>query len=222
MLTQGKILKVEGNNIIIGTELETPELLETQEVKTCEVRFDDGRSISALQRRKAYATIRDIADWCGDYSESVKEILKYDMLSETGGEYFSLGNCSMSQASEYITYLINFCVKNDVPCRESLLNRCEDIGKYLYTCVAFRRCAICGRRADIHEVEHVGIGNNRNRIKHLGQMVLPICRMHHREVHDIGEDTFENYYHVYPIRLDEHLCEAIKWRKEAKVEHELI
>ena len=36
-------------------------MLKDKHIKHAEMRFDDGRHISAEQRKKAYATIRDIA-----------------------------------------------------------------------------------------------------------------------------------------------------------------
>ena len=66
-------------------------------IRNAEIRFDDGRHISVEQRKKAYATIRDIADWTGYLPEEMKEILKYQHMIKTGDEYFSLSNCSMDR-----------------------------------------------------------------------------------------------------------------------------
>ena len=44
-----------------------------KKVKYGELRIDDGRHISALQRKKIYATIRDISDWTGYVPEEQKE-----------------------------------------------------------------------------------------------------------------------------------------------------
>ena len=41
-----------------------------------ELRIDDGRKINAEQRKRAYATIADIATYTGEVPEQIKEIMK--------------------------------------------------------------------------------------------------------------------------------------------------
>lgn len=89
----------------------------------------------------------------------------------------------------------------------------KDIERYVYACVAHRRCAICGQKAEIHEVERVGMGRDRRKIHHLGQLVEPLCRQHHAEVDQLGQKSFDEKYHLQGIRLDEQLCRILKWRK---------
>lgn len=112
-----------------------------------------------MQRRKIYSLLRDIADWTGYEPQELKELMKYDFLSqcEDGTQYFSLSDADMTTARNFITYLIEFCVVHAVPCKVSLLQQCEDIERYVYACVVHRRCAICGQKAEIHEVERVGM-----------------------------------------------------------------
>lgn len=128
---------------------------------------------------------------------------------------FSLSNVDMTTARDFIDWLVEMCVEHGIPCIDTLLNRCEDIGRYLYACVAHRRCAICGHKADIHEWGEgkPGMGRNRAKMHHSGQLVEPLCRLHHREVETIGQQTFDEKYHLEPIHLDDHLCAAIGWKK---------
>ena len=56
----------DGTDIIIHIpRLMLGELLKEKTIRQAEVRFDDGRHISIEQRKKAYATIRDISDYTG-------------------------------------------------------------------------------------------------------------------------------------------------------------
>ena len=66
--------------------------LEEKHMRTCNVWLDDGRHISAEQRKKAYATINDIAAFTGEMPEVMKEWLKYLHIYRTGCEYFSLSS----------------------------------------------------------------------------------------------------------------------------------
>ncbi len=197
--------------------------------------------ITPEQRRKTFALMRDITAFISGETtrneirstlcalklqylmdtaddEDVRFVLTDNYCRLQGIDFFSLSpnneNCATRElASDFIDWLVNLCIENAIPCMDTLLNRCEDIDKYVYACVANRRCAICGKKADIHEVETVGSGRNRSKIGHLGQLVEPLCREHHNEVGLIGQKSFDEKYHLHGIKLDEHLCEILKWKK---------
>ena len=59
------------------------------------------------ERKKAYATIRDIADYTGYPPEVCKELMKTEHIIRTGDEEFSLSNCSMDTAREFISTLMS-------------------------------------------------------------------------------------------------------------------
>jgi hypothetical protein len=42
----------------------------------------------------------------------------------------------------------------------------------------------------------VGMGNNRNEVIHIGRKAISICRIHHTEIHQIGEKDFMGKYHL--------------------------
>ena len=72
----GSIHKVEGNKALIIAEI-SPYLHERQKIKTCIIKYDDGRKIRPEQRKKAYAIMADIADFTGYEPEQMKDLLKY-------------------------------------------------------------------------------------------------------------------------------------------------
>ena len=222
-------------------------LLQEKEVTEAEVELTliDGRLITPEQRRKVFALMRDITAFISRETtrnaiRSTLQSMKLQYLTDTaddcvrfvltdnycrlqGIDLFSLSpnseNCASRElASDFIDWLVNLCVENAIPCQDTLLNRTEDVQRYVYACVANRRCAICGRKADIHEVETVGSGRNRSKIGHVGQLVEPLCREHHDEVGNIGQKSFDEKYHMQGIRLDEHLCEVLKWKKSGRKE----
>ena len=56
----------EGTDLVVSVpDLKLGDMLQRKRICNAEIRFDDGRHISAEQRKKAYATIRDISDWTG-------------------------------------------------------------------------------------------------------------------------------------------------------------
>ena len=222
------------------------ELLQEKEVTEAEVDLTliDGRLITPEQRRKIFALVHDITAFISGETtrneiratlcalklqylmdtadeESVRFVLTDNYCRLQGIDLFSLSlnneNCASRElASDFIDWLINLCVENAIPCMDTLLNRCEDVGRYVYACVANRRCAICGKKADIHEVETVGMGRKRTKIGHVGQLVEPLCREHHDEAGRIGQKSFDELHHLVGIRLDEKLCEILGWKKRAR------
>jgi len=187
-------------------------LLEKREMTRFEIRLDDGRTISAQQRKHIYATMRDISDYTGYTPEQVKALLKYDFIAKTGSDYFSLSDCDMTTANEFLNYLIDFCLEQDIPTLDSLLERSPDISRYLYSCLANKRCALCGKKSELHHSDHVGSGRNRKEIMHLGMRAEALCRIHHTECHNTGQQTFDNKHHIYGIKLDKYLCEILKFK----------
>lgn len=164
-----------------------------------EIRIDDNRTITADQRKKIYATIKDIASYLGDWPEYYKEFLKFNFCMEKGIDYFSLSNCSIEIARDFITYLIDFILANDIPLTDIALNRTDDIDRYLWSCIKYKRCAICGRKGETHHWDVIGIGRDRRAIDDNELRKIQLCRIHHTEAHTIGRDSFEAKYHVYGI-----------------------
>ena len=189
-----------------GTEIRAiiPEkhiagMLIRKKISKAEIRFDDGRHISAEQRKKAYATIRDIADYTGYPPEEMKEIMKYEHMIRTGDGYFSLSNCSMDVAREFINTILEFAIQNGIQLSENAIERTDDIGRYLYFCLKNRKCAVCGRDGEIHHVDTIGMGNDRRKVDDSNYRKICLCRTYHTIAHQKGMDAFQRDYKVYGI-----------------------
>ena len=112
---------------------------------------------------------------------------------------FSLSNCSISQAREFITFIIDFILKEDISLSDAALSRTDDIDRYLWSCIKYKRCAICGRKGETHHWDAIGMGNDRKTFDDSLKRKIQLCREHHTEAHTIGRDTFGVKYHVYGI-----------------------
>ena len=165
-----------------------------------EIRIDDGRTITAEQRKKIFATIKDISLYTGDHPEELRAWLLYDYCIQTGEMPFSLSNCSISQARDYITFIIDFILREDIPLSDVALNRTDDIDRYLWSCIKYKRCAICGQAGEIHHWDAVGMGRDRREIDDSQNKKMCLCRKHHTEAHSMGNDSFEKKYHVYGLK----------------------
>ena len=193
-----------------GTELlitvpdrQIGNMLAEKSIKHAEMRLDDGRTISIEQRKKAYATIRDIADYTGYLPEEQKEWLKYLYISQTGGDYFSLSDCSMTTARDFISCILEWAIENGVPLSENAIERTDDIGRYLYYCLKARKCAVCGKDGEIHHEDAIGMGNDRRRIDDSNHKKICLCRLHHTMAHQKGVKAFRECYKVYGIIFKE-------------------
>ena len=174
--------------------------IETKNMKKCGIWLDDGRHISAEQRKKIYATIKDISTYTGYLPEIQKEWLKYLYVERTGGNYISLSDCSMTEAREFINVILDYALEEGIQLLDFGINRTDDINHYLYYCIKQKVCCICGKHhADLHHVDAVGIGRDRKKIDDSKHRKMALCREHHTEYHKIGSEKFTLKYKVYGI-----------------------
>lgn len=182
------------------------------------VLWQDREEISAEQRRKIFAIIAEIANWSAHDPEYLRKSLTKDFLMAKREQLWlsiiSLANgggCDKGTASLFIEYLIDFCLENDVPTSRPLQEYADDLEKYTYSALLQKRCIVCGRKAEIHHCEgsHVGMGRNRKEMIHLGALLMPLCRVHHDECHNIGQTAFDEKYHVKGVIADKKICRKV-------------
>lgn len=190
----------DGTDLVVSVpDLKLGDMFQRKKIRNAEIRFDDGRHISAEQRKKAYGTIRDISDWTGYLPEEMKEILKYQHMMRTGDAYFSLSNCSMDTAREFINTILEFALENGIPLSDNAIERTDDIGRYLYYCLLHKKCAICGKDGEIHHEDAIGMGNDRTKVDDSSYKKICLCREHHTLAHSLGVIRFREMYKVYGI-----------------------
>ena len=217
--TVGKAYDHRGG-IVVKTSRPPAEHLSDQVT----VLWQDARTISPEQRRKAWALIGEIAAFGGYVGAGDREQLNQDMkrkfliervddLTAEAIRRFSLSDVDMTTARLYITFLIDFCIEHGVPSHQPLWELADDIEAYVYQCSVNGVCAVCRRHAGIHHVETVGMGRDREEISHIGMLHLPLCwgvGGHHQELHQIGDQAFCDKYHLIPIPIDERIAKIHK------------
>lgn len=205
--TTGRAHYVPGGVMVATTRPDVPNLSDDVDVI-----WHDIRRISPEQRRKAYALMGEISAWSGDTPENVKAALKMDFrlkaLESMEKRLFSLSDCDMTTARLFITYLIDFALENDVPSSRPLAEYADDIERYVYACAANKKCAVCGRKAELHNVDRVGMGRDRREICHIGMQALPLCREHHQEAHQHGDKALLEKYHLVTVTIYERIAKA--------------
>jgi hypothetical protein len=219
-IVKGKITTFnDDGTVVIKSAVPSIDRAILRKYSEVEIGLSDGRKISAKQRRAIYVLLGAIADFVGDTVESQKEIMKLDFILNRlqciQRKIFSLSDVDMTTAREFQSFLVDFIIENDIPMSVPLLSQCDDIGRYIYACSMARKCAVCGRNeAHIHHCEgsRIGKGNDRETVHHLGREVLPLCAVHHDEIHR-DEAGFIERYHLQKIKLDEALCKRLKLKK---------
>lgn len=168
------------------------------------IKIDDGRTISAKQRKLIYALFKDVSLYTGYEVEELKELLKIDFMIDRDRDYFSLSDVEMEIATEFIEYLLEFMFAWDIPINKKVIVLAREVNNFLYLCLMHRKCAVCGCHADIHHHENlVGMGMDRAKHNHIDSRFIALCRVHHNECHNIGHKTFENKYKITAIKLNE-------------------
>jgi hypothetical protein len=216
---KGKIVDVDerSGTVTIVAHYDDWLTLTKRQYKACLVQMIDSRQLSDKQRRACYAMLGEIGEYMGESKERTKELMKLEFMADEmdnlGDKIFSLSNAPMSLVCAFQRFLVRFIIDHDIPCMFSLLSYVDDIPDYIYACLINKKCCICGKKADLHHVDHVGTGRDREEIIHEGMRVLPLCREHHTEAHTIGEQTFEDKWHVSGITLDQTLCRIYKLKR---------
>lgn len=183
--------------------------------KECLVQPLDARPLSDRQRKMCYALLREISDYTGQDVNSAKEYLKLRFLADDFGEtadrIFSLSNAPMSLVCAFQRYLVRFIVEYDIPCRVPLLEYVDDVPDYIYACLIAKKCCITGRPAELHHIDRVGMGRDRDDIIHEGMEVLPLSREMHQEAHTMSDrEFFEKYHLPGGVVMDKTLCRIYK------------
>ena len=198
-MLKGKIVDIrEDGTAVIIAPIEIQKVIHRQ-IKECYVEPIDSRPLSDSQRRMCYALINAIAEWSGSSPEEVKTAFKLEFWAERvetlADKVFTLANAPMSLVAEFQRFLIDFILANDVPVKRPLIEYVDDIEHYAYMCLIHKKCAVCGKRADLHHLDTVGMGNDRKEVIHEGREAISLCREHHTEIHTVGKSAFFEKYH---------------------------
>ena len=118
----GQIVDIkEGGEVVIKATLPNLQHALDRHYDNVEIILPDGRRITPLQRKKCYALIGEIAEFVEGFRnsetiEDTKQVMKWDFvlkrMEEQERRLFSLANCDMSTAREFITYRIDFIIRN--------------------------------------------------------------------------------------------------------------
>lgn len=216
----GHVKNIKGREITIVSDDDLDMLriakLSDGKLPSAQVAIDDGRHISADQRKKAWALINDFASYTGYLPQEMEQLMKIEYMICSGADWFSMTDCSMSTAAGFITAMLDWGFANDIPWTLKTWDMIPTDYHLTVQCLRHRKCIICGKPADVDHVTTVGMGNNRHRIDNRGRYFLPLCRVHHTIRHEMGIEPFTDMYHIKPVKLDDETIKALKLNTQAQ------
>lgn len=169
-----------------------------------EMEFTDPRKARPKQRALFFALLGDIHNWSGEPTEWLKEYFYTLYTIKTAGRVISLANDTqntVSDARKLIDQVVDFIFEFDVPIKQGYELLPRDENNFQYECIRHRKCLVCGKCADIHHVDEIGAGRNRNKVDHTKLRISALCREHHEEFHQIGLKAFLKRHHLTSIGI---------------------
>ena len=167
----------------------------------------DNRIITAQQRKKIHAILGDIVKSSSGIKttydiESIKEDMKVIFCDLKKIEDFSLseltGNCTVTLASEFITFLLDFCLEYGVPLSDPPIELAEDLKHQLIKCLYERKCAVCWKPGKVYPVNTTGAMKIQGRHE-----LMCLCSNHYHEAESVGHKSFASKQHVVGILMNQ-------------------
>lgn len=167
--------------------------------------------ISGRQRRKAFATIKDIAESTGNEKDEMYRIIKDKFSEVTGYGEISLSDCTRETAALFIEYCIRLGYENGVEWKEHPRERMDNLYRWLKLCLDQKICAVSGLPGKeylidnsgaiihAHHTDAIGMGRNRQKFDDSKLKKISLSAKYHNEAHSMGWESFKEKYHVEGI-----------------------
>lgn len=186
----------------------------------CRLNLQDSRLITEKQRKFAFALINEIEKQKNGLVIS-KDHTYYEMkmlfISANEIDSFSLkaDKCTMSDANNFINFLINYMIMNDYDVHEWIINF-EHVftRQQLFTFLIKGKCFVTGKTTNVHlhHYDRLGAGNDRKKWqRHVGKRIMLLHAIEHEKEHSEYEWLLNKHYidvNCLPI-VDESLAKII-------------
>ncbi|WP_108892099.1 putative HNHc nuclease [Staphylococcus haemolyticus] len=205
--------------VIEGVELDnkTSLLLDNGFDVEVDVIPVDPFRITNKQRRLIFALCNDIEAHTGQPRDYMRQMFQDYVKFLYGYEQrISLADCTRTIAKQIIDVMFEWIFTNGIPLNYKTSEMMKEDKNYLYWATVTRHCVICGKpNSDLAHLEAVGRGMNRNKMDHYDKHVLALCRKHHTTQHQMGIESFNEYYQLQNswIKVDDKLNAMLKGEK---------
>ena len=171
--------------------------------------IEERDKISDEQRKLLFALWRDYETYTGVPIDAVEAWFKYEYMIHADLDRLpsvSRGRMSKHLATDFITYTLEYYLSNGIPFQQADWYKGADVARVCYAMLMKRICFVCGKEnSDVHHLNGstVGMGNDREKVSHVGRRVVCLCREDHGKIHQGGELAFFRKHHIVPIKLTE-------------------
>lgn len=170
------------------SRIETPKELDVPVGGTIKIE----EAYSVRQQGLLFGMFNDIAGQTGYSKEEI-----HAMIKGLAG-VVSVGETDKDGMGQLIDTTISFVKEHDITLSIKTVEQME-AEQRMEVCTFKKVCMLCGQPADEHHVDRVGMGRDRDEIEYTGEL-LPLCRVHHTELHSTGDSAFRDKYlldHAY-------------------------
>ena len=222
----GQVNKLDPNKGLVTLRMSDDDLRTlqkyhaTNQQQVLSVVASDDNEPTPKQRRFAFAILKDIWNsqvggvWL-ETKETMREhfytMYEYYYGMEYGEFSLSDNKGKKSNTNEFINMLLDYAALHDIALSVKPLNELEpqEIAHWEYQCLMNKCCVICGKRpSDLHHLDTIGSGGNRQHTDHLGHRAVQLCREHHNLAHSLGIETFMQRFKINGIKIDEKIALA--------------
>jgi hypothetical protein len=221
-----KLNKVDPNKGLITLQLSTDDIHTLEKYhangqqQMVSLIASDENGVSAQQRKFAFALLHDI--WWSQVGglwietpETVKQhfyaMYEYYNSLDFGEFSLSAAKGTKTDTNQFINMLLDYAAIHDISLSVKPLNELEpqEIARWEYRCLMEKMCVVCGKKpSDLHHLDTVGSGMNRQHTNHLGHRAVQLCREHHNLAHSLGIETFMQRFKINGIKIDEKIAMA--------------
>lgn len=217
MQLDGKIISFSGNQLIINLDdVKDWQEQELTQLPRIELSVDSEKEITIDQRKKAFAMLNDISEYTGYSLRESEEMMKIRYISMLKNpKFFSLADCTRETATEFIQFMINFCLEQSIPFTTKVFDEIQQSYALRVQLLKHRICYVCGKpNADVDHVDTIGAGRNRRETNQIGYHAWTLCRESHQERHRIGVKSFAQNNQIKPVKLTPELIKYLNLANE--------
>lgn len=208
MQVSGHIAKFDGQHLVVDlNNLCDWQIQALKKLPAVEITANSNLEITIDQRKKVFAMLHDISEYTGYTILESEQLMKIRYLSmQANPQYFSLSDCSRELATDFIKFLINFCLTENISFTTRVMDEIQQDYHLRVRLLKKRLCYVCGKpNSDIDHVDTIGSGRNRRHLNQVGMRAWCLCRKHHSMRHTIGVMSMAKKYKIKPVKLTPNL-----------------
>ena len=211
------VLTVAVEKVLPGLKEEMEEILNNYPIEVIPV-----KKMSAAQNGLIHVLFKQYGEEKGYTMVEMKEIMKSEFARAYDIFNFETSKCDMQTANEFIAFMIEHAIDNDVNLyisnkKEKTTRHILEIDfitqRYVIACLKKKMCALSGEVHDpenghiveLHHWDSVASIGGYDQCNGLKTRFITLCKKRHDEFHTKGIESFKELHHIEGIWLNEKL-----------------